>query len=307
MKSSSIFWGLFFITLGILFFVYQINIFSLNFDWILQYWPILLILWGISVLAIPKILKQFLAAVSAIFIAVFIIALFNCGFDTCRMNNNYFNFDIDNSSINKDIGSSYIQYDSSYLYTTLYIDLAAVNFNMQDTTDYLIGVDDNVNKGTIELDTDNDGNNLKVYLNLDNNIRIKNGKFKNNYKVKLNSNPIWDIKFDAGASKIDCDFSQYKVRYIDIDAGAASMKFIIGKLLDTTNIDIDAGASTIRIHIPYNSGCKINSQVALSGSDFNGFTSENGEYYSPDYSMYKNKIFIDLNGAISNFQVIRDR
>ena len=70
MKTSKIFWGTLFIVLGLL--VLLNNFSSINVHWgdLWQFWPILLVLMGISMLVKNKFGKSALAGAAAILLAL---------------------------------------------------------------------------------------------------------------------------------------------------------------------------------------------------------------------------------------------
>ncbi len=130
--------------------------------------------------------------------------------------------------------------------------------------------------------------------------------YKNRVNFNLNSNPVWDLKFDVGAASIDLDLKKFKVKDITVDMGAASLVLTVGSLRDTSNISIDAGASDININIPENAGCEIVTDAALSSKHFPGFNeTRTGHYRSSNYDESKQKIFIDIECGVSSISVKR--
>ena len=72
-----------------------------------------------------------------------------------------------------------------------------------------------------------------------------------------------------------------------------------------THIDIEAGASDITVEIPKAMGCRIDASTGLSSNDFEGFTKVNNSYFSPDFEKATKKIFINISGGVSDFEVVR--
>ncbi len=75
MKKSTIFWGVFFIGLGVLLLLRQVGIWDGYLDGFLHFWPVLLVIWGITLLKIGDMAKLVLTTVSAL-----LLSLFTAGF-----------------------------------------------------------------------------------------------------------------------------------------------------------------------------------------------------------------------------------
>lgn len=131
-------------------------------------------------------------------------------------------------------------------------------------------------------------------------------KLRNNVQVQLNQNPVWDFEFGFGAAKAYFDLTEYKVRNILLNSGAANTTLKIGDKYDMTNIKIEMGAAKLRIYIPYDSGCKIKSDLVLSSKSMKDFNKlDSGNYVTPNYDSAENKIDIEIDAGVSSFKVIR--
>lgn len=76
MKSSTIFWGVFLISLGALLLLRQFGIWDSDLGDLFDLWPSLLIIWGISLLKIGNVAKTALIALTALLLAVFTSGFF---------------------------------------------------------------------------------------------------------------------------------------------------------------------------------------------------------------------------------------
>ncbi len=72
MKTANIFWGALLISCGLLWLNNEFDFMSLNTAWTMQYWPVLIIIIGISVLINSKIIKVLAALISALFLSLLI-------------------------------------------------------------------------------------------------------------------------------------------------------------------------------------------------------------------------------------------
>jgi hypothetical protein len=130
--------------------------------------------------------------------------------------------------------------------------------------------------------------------------------YKNKVDISLNTNPVWDMNFDVGAASMDFDLTQFRVRNVSVDMGAASITVKINDLYPETEISVDAGASDINIFVPKQSGCKIITDGALSSkhfSEFNKIDSDN--YQTENFSEAANKVYINIECGVSSISVER--
>jgi len=72
MKTVNIFWGTLFISAGLLWLNNEFSFIVLNTDWTMQYWPILIIIVGISILINSKIIRILASLISALFLSLLI-------------------------------------------------------------------------------------------------------------------------------------------------------------------------------------------------------------------------------------------
>jgi hypothetical protein len=69
---------------------------------------------------------------------------------------------------------------------------------------------------------------------------------------------------------------------------------------------VKTGVADVKINIPEGSGCKIRTKTGLSAKDFTDFIKiDNGNYETANYKNSVKKVFINLDGGLSNFEVNR--
>lgn len=107
-----------------------------------------------------------------------------------------------------------------------------------------------------------------------------------------------------GAGELDFDLTRHKIRTLNFDGGAADLKIKIGDLIPITDVNVKTGVANVEIKVPQASGCRIKTHTGLASKDFKGFVKKDDGYYeTPNYSTSKNKVFIKLDGGLSNFEV----
>lgn len=123
------------------------------------------------------------------------------------------------------------------------------------------------------------------------------GKVSIERKCDLNINKavVWDLNMDIDAIDSNIDLSDLMVKSLDIDGDAGSYKITLGEKYKGTKVNIDADAAEVNLFIPTDLGVRIKVKGGASSTDFNDISVEKkGEYYySKNYDEADNKI--DLN------------
>jgi len=298
MKAGTLFWGAFLIFLGIFILLNNLGMLTINISEIVNYWPILLIIWGIALLKIPEVLKYILSGLSGVLLALIIVSsIFSAKEAVSDFDfNEDFDFEVNGNTELEDM----IALDSLTKYVNLEISSGATTLKITSIED-MENLIKTYSKG-IMITEESESDSVK-------NINISLGpidkKNDNSYSdIRFNTYPIYDINLSSGASKVDIDFSKNKIRDFDLDAGAANVKLKFGQLVDTTNISINSGAAKIGLLIPKESVAFLNAETALTSSNFNNFKKiKNGKYeFKPDSTNGK-VIFIEFEGALSSFTI----
>jgi hypothetical protein len=303
MKTSHIFWGVFFISIGSL--VLLGNIIDLNFTWhsAWKFWPMVLVLVGISILVKNQIGKNIVAGLAALVLALTIYA--SASATNNIIDNNFeINFDEEQTAM---FDTTYFAQDfsDSIKTATLNFSGGAGGFKILAPTDKLVdfkteGVSDNY-----KLDRQDSDAHSEINFEMKNgHIKLGKNNYKNSVEMSLNANPEWELNFEVGAASVDLDLTQYKINKVDVDMGAAALNLKFGDLSDVTRLIIDAGASDIDILIPANSGCEINADAALSSKNYDGFKKINGNVYrTENFDTSKKKIYIEIDCGVSSINV----
>lgn len=308
-KASSIFWGVFLIFLGLFFLLNELSLWNYDLSIIQYFWPLLLVIWGISILKIPGLAKKILASLAAILLALFIMSLVTHHW-SCNVDHSIVSIFDDHDSNNPGDSINYervLNYpvDSLCKTATLHFDAGAGSFKIKDTCNELIEVYSYKNLGDFHLN--NIGSREYVELNLDMNIDKfwKKNKIKRKAEIRFNASIPWDLNLNIGASNFECDFSKYQIKNLNIEGGASNIEIVLGDLYDTTIVNIEVGASNIEIAIPTTSACQIITSTGLSKKEFGGFKRSEDTYTTENFYKSKKKIFMNLSGGVSSFEVRR--
>lgn len=324
MENKNIFWGILLVAIGGLFILDNMDLLDFSFRALVDLWPILLVGWGISILPIKSIYKT-VAGIAIIAFALVYASTTdkdywweNTNFKNMKHGNIHFNSsddDDDEGEDDEDYNSSEETYytfqfdeemDSNITEAKLEMDVAAGKFRIDEPSkDHIIAFDAYSNIGPYNSNMVTNGEKAEIFISMEDAV-IKNGTNRNRATIKLNADVIWDLNFDIGAADFRGDFRKFKVSNLDIDGGASSIRLKIGDLQKETHIKMDAAAASIKLNIPENAGCIINSESFLVDLDLDRFTkNEDGDYVSHNYENSTQKIYIDIDAAISHLVVRR--
>ncbi len=307
MKTRHVFWGLFFISLGLLVLLNNLDV--INWDWygLWKLWPIVFVIWGISILIKNNIARSILAGIIAVLLA---LAIFTSVKSCFGIFSDHINFSTgDNFGIifngDYDTTSYQIAYDKGITNAELNFKAGAGYFKTNDSTSQLFSAEVIGRKKNYSLNNSFvDG---KSVVNLDMNKKeflFIHGKNRNKVKFQFNETPVWDMNYNIGAASIDFDLHNYKIENLYFKMGAASMKLWLGSKTEKSNVNIDADVSSIHIYIPDSSGCEISTDETLSTKHFEDFDKINsGIYRTENFDEAKNKIYIKMDIGISSVTV----
>ncbi len=304
MKFRNIFWGVILIFLGILFILSNLNM--IQFDWyhLWRLWPVVLILWGVSILPAHSLIKLSLTLLVLAGTVYFMVDR-TIAWDKGR------SFRIEkwddwDEADNMPVSQSFsIPYDDSVSTAMLELDLAAGSFYIDDSTNNLIDFNKKGDKVKYSYNIKRTDERAVIRIEREEN-KIISGKTKHSVSLNLNAEPVWDLNLDVGAASLQFDLSDFKIKNLDLDGGAASLDIKLGEKYSETYVNIDAGASSIALAIPEATGCDLKISSVLSGRTINGFEKlEHGHYRTENYNEAVNKIYIEVDAAVSSYEISR--
>ncbi len=308
MKYSNFFWGAILIILGCLFILKNVGLVYFNWGSILRLWPLLLVLWGISVLPIRNFFKFILTIVT---IVLALVLVFNTpyywhwnGFqhgpkwEYRHDDDRYFKDRWENQEINE-------PYNENIKYADLKFDAAIGDFVINEESSELMEFEKEGNLGPYSFSTKSSYDRKTLILDLKRNKFI-GSNLENKASIKLNPNPVWDMDIDVGAADINLDLTPFKIQNLEIDGGASSINIKIGDKYDNVKLGIDAGASSIRIKVPEEAGCKIDASTFLTSRNLEEFEKiKKGLYQTENFETSTNKVYISINAGITSFIIKR--
>ncbi len=191
--------------------------------------------------------------------------------------------------------------------TVLNISGGGISFKLDGAADDLIRADVHKRHGDFSLTKQvTDSTTELAFTMRDKKNKWNFGDEGNQVDFKLNKAPNWEVVMKLGAGEADFDFEHYKIRNFRFDGGAAALDIKFGSLLPIADVNIKSGVADVKIKIPESSGCRITAKTGLSAKNFEGFNKiSDGVYETSNYKQSAKKIFINLDGGLSNFEVNR--
>lgn len=297
MNNGKIIWGLLLIILGILL---GLSSFGL-IDWafllyMLRFWPVLLIIIGISILAGKSPLSFWL--VLLVIVATLITSFY-----------------LWDSSDYKNVGNNLSKSEESVLIApdveiaNLELDFAAGKLNMDVNDDRALAILYGGFRSEPKIDHLTTGNKAEYKIIKQASgfyIHFLSDKSLMEWNISLPQNILWHLDLELGASKADLDFRDIDLKSLDLDMGAGDTTIRLGEREMDVELDIDVGASTVKIVVPDTMELDIKLDGGLISTNFDtlGLTQEGDHYFTEGVSS-SSKLILRLEGGASNFELLR--
>jgi hypothetical protein len=309
MKLDRIMWGIVLLFIGSVLLLENFDIIDFHWGSVWRFWPIFLIIAGVNIL-FSKSKSPVGGYISLGVLVLMLSLLFYRGIQTPeRDKNRSFNmeFNDDDDSRTSKVESFVLPYDDAPgMKTVLNISGGGTSYHLIGATDSLFNARAETRGGSFGLNSVITDSLRTVTFKMSNTKNWNMGEGGNDINIQLNTKPMWEMHLNMGAGEINFDLSPYQVREFNFDGGAASLDIKFGDKLPITDVRVKTGVADVKLNVPSNSGCRITTKSGLSSKDFEGFTKmKNGTYETSNYATSTKKIFISLNGGLSNFEVKR--
>jgi hypothetical protein len=330
-NSRGIYWGGLLVILGGLWLLRNLNLLQIEWNHVLPYWPILLILAGIVLLASGRQQGAYGGLVGLLItLAVFggIVNRTDKALDSDRWNfgwndhddwdgneqddNDYHDRDYDHKKHDrsKPVKGNYKYEMEDFIQKASFnLEGGAGSFTLKGNTGKLFEADTRTN--VVGFNSNSSVNKLdnSATINLkmgEGNISIKNGEIKNEASIKLNEAPVWKIDLGIGAGKGDFDLSNYKVESLKVSTGVADMDIRLGDKLPYSHVKIESGVASVTIEIPSSVGCEMRIDGALNAQSLEGLDKVHNDLYrSAGFDKAEKKIVIDFEGGLTSVKIKR--
>ena len=299
MKYKNLFWGVVLILLGVMYLLKKFDVIWFNWRDIISLWPLLLVLWGISLLPIKAMVKL-IASLAAVLVMILLIS-----FNPVHWHSGWMWIGDCNKRGSTEYKQSEAWTDSSQ-YAWLELNAVAGRYVISGTTDELIDFEHVGDSGTYYMSTSVEDNRHHVRIGPERTKTEFTLYRAHEVDIKLNPDLSWDIDIDAGAANIDLDLTPFIINHLSINGGATSLYIKLGERSDNIDLVIETGVSSVVIKVPEEHACEVNSNSFLISKDLPGFDKvSKSTYVSPNFSSAEKNITIQFESGISSLRVLR--
>lgn len=310
MKYGHLFWAIILIAIGCLILISNFGWIDFQWSTVWRLWPLILIFWGIAILPIKNWIKYTALVGVILFTGIFFNRLTEPrGCFSWHGNHGNWNiehrWDEEGTSRNIESQTLSVPLDTLSKKAELDLEAAAGDFRIEGLTTDLLTFHKTGDIGNYSLTSEDKNGKKEISISLKETNESR--KFsQNDVEIRLNQLPLWDLDLDIGAAKIDMNLKDYRIDSINIDAGASSIDLTLGNKNPVTRVNFNAGASSLNIRIPKEAACEVESESFLVSRDFEGFKKKpNGVYQSDNFTTGKNKIYINIETAVSSISIER--
>jgi len=315
MKSKNIFWGILFISIGILWILKALAIITFSWCVFLKLWPLILVWIGIKLMPISDKWK-ILLNVTVLFIGIaFLLILSNskhCNHKwyksswwekewrtTCN------NEEIDENTIvcsNRNL----IVYEENFENANLKLSVAAGKLRFT-TGENLIAINDTESSSSKIIITSTIDDNT---VNINAEVRPF-GKIQHHnsgkYNIQLNDAPVWNMDLELSATAGEIDFSSFKIKELTIESNASALDFKLGNLYPDVTVNVESNASAVEISIPNDMKCTLKkAENNLSSFSVKGLKQQSkNQYVSEDDGETAGVINVVIASNVSSVEIKR--
>ncbi len=299
MKYKNLFWGVLLILLGTLYLLKQFDVIYFSWRDIVSLWPLVLVLWGVSILPI-KPLYKLIASFSAILIMILVVH-YNPG----KWHSGWLWIGDWHKGQRIELKKSEPLLESSQ-YATLKLEAAAGSYVIDGTSEQLVDFRYIGDSATYYMRTTADDDHQRVRIGPEYTRKQISLYQSHEVEIKLNPNMVWDLDVDAGAADLWFDLTPFIIDDLRIDGGATSIEIKLGAMSEDVDVHIETGVSSVKILVPKEVACEVNSDSFLVSRELPGFDKvSKSTYVSPNFSSASKNISIQFNSGISSLKVVR--
>ncbi len=159
------------------------------------------------------------------------------------------------------------------------------------------------NYGAPEFSQVRNGDNTKIKFNSEK----KPNSGDSLLDLKLSDQVEYNVDLNAGAVSGTLDFSQLRIKSLDMSTGASDVEVRFGDTGVHTKVDLSTGASKITLVVPESVGLKIHLSGIASNTNFtgDGLLLSNKEWVSPNYDSAKTTVEMDISMAAGKVDLQR--
>jgi hypothetical protein len=269
---------------------------ALIIEWgqVWAYWPVLLILIGVSVIGGTGIVGRAASVLTGIMSAALVVAFLNFG-----------------ASPREDKHEKRTAFAEPVRAGTtaasFSLDGGAGTFLIAGGGDGLMEATVDADPWTYAVDRDSGGERDQVRMWMDQHDGVSWAwRVRNTVDIGLNRGPSWEIDVEAGAARVDADLRSLVVERLRMSAGASTIKVQLGSRARECTMILETGVSSVRIEVPESVGCNVNIDAPVSSKRLQGFEHRGGGWYETEnFATAEKKVHLEISAGVSSIRVIR--
>jgi len=298
--SSKVFWGFLLVLVGGLFLLSNLGVLDWGvWDTIWRAWPIVLVLWGVSVLLRPTgRLGAVLTAVIAVLAVVGVLALaYNAHLKAGEGGASGageialaqpFDAGIKNVNLSLTFGAGEIRLDGK----------AAPSQLASGTLGFI------AKEPTVTYSASGEAADLR--------IDMAGGTWTGSigprgpvWNISLNPAPTYSLDLESGACSADLDLSALRVASFDLSTGASDTRITFGDPGRNATAELKYGVASATIRVPRSVGVRVDMSSALVGSNLRaqGFAKSDGTWTSSGYDTKTSHLDIGVSAGVGSFNI----
>ncbi|QBQ40160.1 hypothetical protein E2P86_02945 [Sphingobacterium psychroaquaticum] len=301
--------GIWFVFIGLILLLHNLNVIDFNFWATLKFWPLLIVIIGINLMVQNKTYGTYIKiGANVLFLGwILFVGLTSRSSDWREALFTNRNVNISDLDGDEHFASEVsLPLDSLTTEAKLEFNGGAGTFNLKaEASNNLIhGINKDNSSGLYVKGTVSDSM-PKVELNVK--PLEKKQKKAGPTDITLNSNVLWNMELNYGAATIAGDLSTLRVKTLEINTGASTMSLKLGMPQSgVSSIEIATGASTIDFNIPKDAAVRVKYSAFLSSNSFEGLeTKGKGVAQTQNFDAATNKYEIQIDGAANTFSIHR--
>lgn len=293
---SRIFWGLLLILVGVLVLLDNLGFVDVDYQNIVQLWPLLIVGWGVSLLNIKGSWWSVVSALLMVAILALLawVAIYNVPFgnESAEVQSQSRRVDLENNTVdNLDVS---VRGGAGTVTVGSHGGRAPVEARLN--SDFAsLDVDSRVNDTTQFVEVSPDGSRMWW-----------SGNVRNDLKVDVSRQLALSMDIKTGAADLDVDLSRTLLQRLSVDVGASRSIVTIGDRVDDVSLELKSGASSMTVRVPRSSGVKVQLDRGISSQNLEGLTDTgDGVYETAGFASAAKKITIRGNLGASSFTLER--
>jgi hypothetical protein len=300
MKIGRIFWGVFFLTLGVLLTLGRVFHYGYEWGWLWKFWPLLLVFWGLAIVMGHGVARGVIAGCAGFALGLMLAVAIGTPFGWW--------WEGERTWPDAQSQDCVLAPDPAITRADLVFESGAGTFEVKESDAQLCEIHTQTTMGRYQFSSDTVDGVAHVRTHLTGaSGRWHWGRWENRGEVRLGKTPSWNLRLDVGAARANMDLRACIVERLDLQAGAATVHMKLGDRSPETHVAIEAGASSITIEVPHAAGCELRVDAPLSSKHFQGFVKSGGGVYRTEgFDDAQKKIWIDINAGVSSLRIVRE-